>query len=258
MRLFFVSGYSALSLLLLVPMAKAGDADFTVHRKLVLAKKTDGFDGSLEVWRDKRLTDADLKIMREHDPDSDPANGPRFKAVPVKPAVIRLKSEDGHLIQSLILEKPMAEIEAKNIGMKGQRIFLVTQDFGIGMGSYNGPITRILEVTPKSAAWAEALDRRSGKKTRISLMRSLKSAWSFTPAKTGGVEDILEARSYPDETSDGFTTSFSRYHRDRRGWTTRVRTEPGLWESEDDDGRVGYSLPAPKVSFPPGFEETNR
>lgn len=237
---------TALFLLLLVSMANAEDADFVIHRKLGLTKEADGFAGSLEVLRDKRLTDADLKDIQEHDPDSDPTDGPRFKAVPMKAAVVRLKSETGQLIQSLALEKPVADLEAKNIGMKNKRIFLVTQDFGMGMGSYNGPITRILEVTPKSAAWVEALDRRSGKKSRISLMRSLKSGWNFTPAKKEGVEEILEARCYPNETLEGFTTSFSRYHYGRQGWTRLTSTEPRLWESEGGDGGLRYSLPALK------------
>jgi len=216
--------------------------DYIADQKILLTKKIDGIDASLEIWRDKRLSAADINLMREHDPDNDPTRSLKFKITPVRPAIVVLTSSgsgDSHTIQSLPLEKSYATINDKYIDGLHKRIFLVTQDFGIAFGSYNGPITQLLEVRGNSINWVKALNKNSNTNVQMSLLRSLKSAWNFDP-KTN---DILQIRCRPSDSPETFVTYFSRYHYDDRGWTLITRSEPMYWEAEDGDRELGTSLP---------------
>jgi hypothetical protein len=243
---YLIKATYLLKLLLILSVANAApiqpkNPDYIADQKILLTKKSDGIDASLEVWRDKRLSTADINLMREHDPDNDPTRSLKFQKIPVKPAIIALTSngsDDSHTIQLLPLEKPYATINDKYIdGFK--RIFLITQDFGIAFGSYNGPITQLLEINGNSMNWVKTLDKRSNINVQISLLRSLKSAWNFDP-KTN---DILQIRCRPSDSLDTFITYFSRYHHNDRGWTLITRSEPMFWEAEDGDKELGVSLP---------------
>ena len=97
---------------------KPNSSDFAVHQTLVLAQKSDGIDGSLEILRDQRLTELDIKALQEHDPDTSPENSTRFKNNPLKPARLLLKSNDGQVLQSLHLEKPYATLEIAETTVK--------------------------------------------------------------------------------------------------------------------------------------------
>ncbi len=218
---------------------------FVVHQKILLTKKIDGIDGALEIWRDKRLTNSDIKLLREHDPDQNPTRSLKFLNLPVKPALVALVSYEHskahHTVQLLPLEKTYANIKEKNIGNASKRVFLVTQDFGIEFGSYNGPITQILELDAHSIAWAKAFDKKSHKTVQISLMRSLKSAWNFDPNNLNN--DILVVHCRPDGSFEEFATYYSRYHYDGLHWTLFSRSEPFFWEAEDGDQELGSTLP---------------
>jgi hypothetical protein len=221
---------------------KPSAPDFIVHQTLVLTQKSDGLNGSLEIVRDSRLTETDIQILQAHDPSTNPDNFPGSDNKPIKPARLLLKASDGQLIQSLTLEKPYANMEAVDIGA-GTRTFLVTQDFSTGMGSYNGPVTQVLEATPNSIDWAKV----RGKTSPISFMRSLKSDWTFAPTPDG--KDILSADCRPDANADHFYTTFSRYHRSKTGWVRVARTEKLFWEIEGNIGESDSTFPSRK-KFP--------
>ncbi len=223
--------------------------DFIVHQKISLTQKSDGFDGVLEILRDSRVTDSDIKLMQMHDPDLDLSKKSKFKSTPLKSAVVRLASRNGQVIQSLNLENPYASLESITTVEPGKRTLLLTEDFGIGMGSYSGPITRILAITSRSIKWATAKNQKTGEEIQISLMRSLKTAWNFAPSVNGSGKDILKVSCRPDEAVTKFITTFSRYHRDKHGWTFATRTENLMWEADDSDQGLGYSLPEFKM-FP--------
>ncbi|MGK5085524.1 hypothetical protein WDW37_19725 [Bdellovibrionota bacterium FG-1] len=231
----------------LASTTNAANPNFVIHQNLPLSKELDGFDGRLEILRDSRLRGADIKMMKEHDPDSNPERAPRFKTHPLRMAVVQLKSGSANVVQSITLDKPYANLEAVTIGEKGRRYYFLTQDFAIGMGSYNGPITQILEVTSQAITWAKARDLATHKESPISLMRSLKTAWNFASSKNGKDKDILEVSCRPadskDASKEGFITTFSRYHHSSQGWTLVEKSENGFWEAEDGDQRLGYALP---------------
>ena len=133
---------------------------YTSHQKISLTQKEDGVVGVLEILRDVRLTALDIKSLEVHDADFSLSDSKRFKSIPMKSAVIRFTTDRQQEAQVLDLEKPLASIEAVSIE-NDKRIFFLTQDFGIGMGSYNGPLTEILEITPHGLVWAEAFDQKT-------------------------------------------------------------------------------------------------
>lgn len=224
-------------------------SDFVVHNKVILNKELDGFDGTIEILWDKRLTDEDIKKLHGNDPSIDLLHSQLFKDTPLKQSIIRVKSNEG-AIQVTTLEKPIASIELISIGQPHKRIALITQDFSIGMGSYNGPITQILEINSGSIGWARAHNLQTGKQNTVFLMRSLKTAWNFILNRNK--KDILKVSCRPENLkSNSFVTTFSRYHYNDKGkgWLLAEKSEHGCWESDDSEQRLGYVLPDQK-KFP--------
>jgi len=119
----------------------------------------------------------------------------------------------------------------------GHQTFLLTVDYTAEAGSYNGPITWLLEVDGGQLKFIEATDRTTGKTDRIALMQSLKRSWQLVPAPPGspGTKDILYALSQPGDSADGeFITIYRRYFFDGSRWIRVSREEKGL--SEFDGG----------------------
>jgi hypothetical protein len=112
---------------------------------------------------------------------------------------VRLLSKNGKELSRLYLDKFFASIETEKINNHGKRMILITQDFGIGMGSYNGPLTKILKIEKNKISWTKAYNSKSKKSESISLMRSLKTAWNFGPKNRLGEVDILKVSCRPDE-----------------------------------------------------------
>jgi hypothetical protein len=215
-------------------------AGYQVVQSLALIQSTDGIDGALEVLRDDRLTSDDIKKIKEHDPDpgQNPLEGARFKSDPAKVAVLHLKNSSDKFIAELELEKADAELAAQDLRDGGHRVIFVTQDYSAGMGSYNGPITQILDIGPTNILWAKTTDIRTGEKTEISLMQSLKTGWGLRPSKAGKGRDILKASCRPTDLSDAngnliFNTTYSRFHRDHQEWKVVKKVQKNeLWENE--------------------------
>lgn len=226
-------------------------ADFVVHQAITLTRQYEGIEGRLEIVRDQRLKDSDIKAIQERDLDTSFENSPRFKSDPLNMARLLLKSQDGHLLQSIVLDKPYAALEAVDV-QNNERVILVTQDFSVGLGSYNGPITQILNIEGSAMSWATACEHETNckNKKKISLMRSLKTAWNFASSKNGKSKDILEVSCRPSDFLDPlgqpvFVTKFSRYHKVDGNWVVASRSEKKFWEAEDN-GRgemLGYALP---------------
>jgi hypothetical protein len=138
--LFFISACAS------SPSNQTDVVPFVSHQKLSLSQASDGRDGTLEVLRDRRLTTDDINRLEQHDPDNDPSHDSEYSDTSLKKARLELKAEDGHVVSSMELEKPYAKLDAVPISPH-HRAILVTQDFSIGMGSYNGPITKVIDVS---------------------------------------------------------------------------------------------------------------
>ena len=218
---------------------------FVSHQKVELLKRYDGINGTLEVLRDRRLTTDAIARLEQHDPDNNPSRDSEYSKTSLRKARLELKTPDGRVLSSIELEKPYAALGAVAIDPH-YRAVLVTQDFGIGMGSYNGPITKIIDVSHGTLAWSKARSR--SKDSEITLMRSLKSAWNLTPAPVG--QDILEVSCRPEGDASRFITTYSRYHYDGAKWTVSSRRKRGFWEADDGNQQLGATLPE-ATKFPP-------
>jgi len=194
------------------------EVGYVIQQSVKLSQAQDGFEGRLDLLVDEVLIS---KV-----------------ALAPKVALLQLVSSHNQVLQKLLLEKPIAEIKTADFSDIGNRLILVTQDFSADFGSYSGPISKILEISNDTLHWAEAWSAQN-KSTKISLLRSLKTAWSFAPSKNGKSKDILKVSCRFDPGSEGeFKTVFSRFHREKTGWQVTERSKPILWERENDSSAL--------------------
>jgi hypothetical protein len=123
----------------------------------------------------------------------------------------------GTVVEPQELERPLARLERTHLYADDRATYLVTVDYSAGFGSYNGPITFLLEVTAGRLNWLKATEEKTGGSERISLMQSPKTVWKIVPGARGSGRDILEAACRP-ELPDGsqpgevaFRLSYVRY-----------------------------------------------
>jgi hypothetical protein len=102
--------------------------------------------------------------------------------------------------------------------------FILTRDYSMGMGSFNGPISYFLEVS------------RDGIRYILphGLMTSLKTAWAIAPNGSGS--EILSKKCRPDfDKSDSDRMEFKVIHErftfEDGSWHASLREQPGFWES---------------------------
>jgi hypothetical protein len=158
-------------------------------------------------------------------------------------AALRVVKHDNTVVDSIELERPLARVSKVSVyGTPARDTFLLTVDYSAEAGSYNGPITFLVEVEGGHLKFLEATDRTTGKADRIALMQSLKRTWQLVPAPRGSVgKDILYALSQPsDATANEFVTVYRRYFFDGKAWIRVSREEKGL--SEFDGGPPSRTL----------------
>lgn len=145
------------------------------------------------------------------------------------PAVLQLQGCKGELLDSLTLESPLAKLD--RTALRGVRTptVLVTVDLTAPAGSYSGPLTKPVQVDGNRLVYAQAR-AVDGTVLPIVLAQTGKAAWK--KLRVGAADQLLAVRSEP---RDGdFTTSYRRYVHGKQGWTVRVRSQPGLWESDGE------------------------
>lgn len=143
------------------------------------------------------------------------------------PAVLRLQGCHGELLDSMTLEAPLAKLESGLLHGPRSPTVLVTVDLTAPAGSYSGPLTMPVQIVGNRLSYAQA---RAGDGTLqpIVLAQTGKAAWK--KVRVGAADQLLVVRSEP---RDGdFTTSYRRYVYAKQGWTVRIRSQPGLWESD--------------------------
>lgn len=145
------------------------------------------------------------------------------------PAVLQLRGCQGELLDSLTLESPLAKLDRTALRGVGTPTVLVTVDLTAPAGSYSGPLTKPVQVEGNRLAYAQAR-AADGTVQPIVLAQTGKAAWK--KVRVGAADQLLAVRSEP---RDGdFTTSYRRYVHGKQGWTVRVRSQPGLWESDGE------------------------
>ncbi len=124
--------------------------------------------------------------------------------------------------------------EEQIIGILKQQIFLypdrskptfiLTRDYSMGMGSYNGPISYFWEVSSQGIRYI----------LPHGLMTSLKTAWAIVP--TNSASEILSKKCRPDFEKSGsgpmeFKIIHERFTFEEGSWQMRLREQTGFWES---------------------------
>lgn len=102
--------------------------------------------------------------------------------------------------------------------------FVLTRDYSIGWGSYNGPISYFLEVSGNGIRYI----------LPHGLITSLKTTWAIVPTNTAS--EILSKKCRPDfDKSDSgsleFKVIYERFAFQDGSWHTTLREQSGFWES---------------------------
>ena len=143
------------------------------------------------------------------------------------PAILELRGCKNQLLDRLKLEGPLARLSLHPIRGAPQPTFLVSVDLTAEAGTYNGPLTLLVQVVHKHLAPAAA-QTPDGHTEPIHLAATGKAAWKKKPVRN--VDDFLSVSCQPS--NSGFVTSYSRYHPERSGWVVKTRSEAGIWESD--------------------------
>lgn len=154
-----------------------------------------------------------------------------------RPAMLRWVAIDGSVRATLNLERPLARLDSSHsVANEPPR---VTVDYGIGSGSYNGPITRWVIPKEGRLQWVKAKDA-SGEDIEVSVMDSLKTAWRRIPRKDGSL-DIYEIACRPNFTEnpssdeeETFRVIYTHIRFARGTWSSMTLVKEGFWEADED------------------------
>ncbi len=135
----------------------------------------------------------------------------------------------GQLLDHLILAAPLARLDPTPLRGAPAPTYLVSVDLTAALGSYSGPLTIPVQVINRYLQPAVAT-MPDGRPEPIHLALTGKAAWKKITIKE--VDDLLSVNSQPQD--GNFMTFYRRYHPTRDGWQVRVRSAPGLWESDSE------------------------
>ena len=249
LRIPFVLLHCALSLFCLGGCFAQGFTDgaqaprssqYKTTARLPLSQASNGIDGYLELLQDARLTPELTGLIwgtGEIDINDDPKLV-EFKSNPPHNGAIQVVDRAGRILEVKNLERPLAKLRSAQLYRDARLTYLLTVDYSAGAGSYNGPITSLVEVKNGHLRWLQATELGTGKTGEISLMESLKTTWRLVAAPGGKGKQILLAQCRPDWSSvkddPDFTTQYARFYFDGSKWLAKVRTVKGI--SEFDQG----------------------
>jgi hypothetical protein len=224
---------------------------YAVVSKLPLSQSENEVEGKIQIMEDSRLTPQLRKSLwntgaLDTGIDDDPTLAAFRREAPHN-AQLRLIGADGAVLEVSSLERPLARLDVAKLYGTARLTYLVTVDYSAGFGSYSGPITMLVEVHNGHLRWVEATDKGTGKKEKISVMKSLKTSWKIADSVSGATKDFLEAACRPDmkrkvfassdpnvQTSDDdFTLRYTRYYFDGSRWVRVSRQKPGFSEFEE-------------------------
>jgi hypothetical protein len=211
-------------------------------QSIELHQKENGTDGTVQVLVDRRLSaDSIREKFWGHGPwelnlDEESDLYKNFSDRPPLNAKVRIQDESGKIFAERRLEHPLAKLEPWNPDSVINQLFLLTEDYSAGFGSYNGPITSLIQIFDESFHDVNALNAQSHKEEPIEFMKSLKTDWQIV--RRDGKVEILKVACRPnfDDTSyaGSFVIIYTRFSFDGRRWFKNVREEAGYWEEGDD------------------------
>jgi hypothetical protein len=203
---------------------------YRIYKQFSLPAQVAGAAGTLQLLVDKRLNSRTLTHYGQYAQDR--LDHPESR-VP-KNGILRYVNVSGEAVSTLKLEKPVVNLERYSESKGDTELFVLTEDWGIEFGSYNGPISNLVVVSGGHISKIETKVGGGTKREKISLMRSLKNGWK--KVKGGEFPDILEVSCHPDFDYSGpdarFQVTYSRYHFNGGEWMVKTRTVSGFWEDE--------------------------
>lgn len=207
---------------------------YAVAQTFLLQQKPDGLNGVLRLLMDARLTvSVQEELWGKGDwsfvfPPSD-SLFKEFSSLPPGNAKLAISDNDGKLVAERSLEKALAKLQEWDPAHSGNREFLLTVDYSAGWGSYNGPITTLLQISNGTFHDVEALNGNTGQEEPIHMMRSLKSDGKITKSEKG--EEILSLSCHP-KNDNNFVLDYTRYSFNGARWLEYKRQDKGFWESD--------------------------
>jgi hypothetical protein len=206
---------------------------YKLFQGLPLNRYSNGIDGLILILLDERI--AGLPAELRHDGyagiislDIDFSNSPPayFSHKDVKQALLLVVDDERRILYSEQLGRESARLDRVFLYEdRRKQTFIVTRDYSIGMGSYNGPISYFLEVSETGIRYI----------LPHGLMTSLKTAWIIK--QTGASTEVISKKCRPDfstATPDSlqFEVIYERFYTLNGSWQTELRSEPGFWEAE--------------------------
>ncbi len=148
---------------------------------------------------------------------------------PLQNGRLRLVGQDGHVVAVASFGEPLARIATAYLYGTQFPTYLVTVDYGIGMGSYAGPATTLVEV-------------RGGKMTDLPIVlgQSLKNDWRIVAASHGVGKEIEVVQCHPNfknpnwAASSAFVVDYRTYRFVNGQWRDKLAERIGYWEADDD------------------------
>jgi hypothetical protein len=211
--------------------ARAQDA-YSVAQQFEL--RQDNIHGKIELLMDVRLTaTVREELWGKGDwsfvlPSSSELSK-KFSQSPPRNAILRITNDTGQVAAERELGVPLAKVEVWTPTAKGGQKYLLTADYSVGVGSYNGLATTLLEVHNATFQDVEAFDAGTGQKEPIRLVRSLKSDWRIVADDRA--PELLSLSCHPQNDA-GFVLDYVRYRFDGARWLKYKRQEAGMWESD--------------------------
>jgi len=219
----------------LSPLAAQQDnsAAFVIYQNIPLDAKECGIIGTLQILQDKRVTPEYRQTwgnsaypMIALGPDNGFVKS--IEHHPLNNGRIRLLGQNGHVIAEDSFTEPLAKIATAYLYGSNFPTYLVTVDYGTGIGSYSGPATTLIEV-------------RSGRLIDIPifLVSSLKNAWRIVPDARGAGKEIETVSCHPNfknpnwSKTEEFMVDYSTYSFVRGTWHEKSNEKIGFWESDD-------------------------
>jgi len=239
------------------PIKKLVNQEYSLYEFEELYNEINGIEyGELQILVDKRILDPRLirwerfLLIRERtldygqDQEWFNTRGQLLKSfreslekAQLKNSVLRLVDGNGRVLEKRELKGPYAEIDKTYLYSDNKPTYIISEDLTASMGSWNGPVSTLIEIKNGKIKELEYRSAKSDQKNHFFLMRALKSDWRIIDSGKGKGKEILSVhmeRTYDEKTGElGELIRYRRYSFNGDEWIKLERTEEGWWESVD-------------------------
>lgn len=216
-------------------IAEIGGIDFSQHKiyqKIMLNELSNNINGALLILIDKKLNGIEANIKKEAYYNHEELeidwniNNITFSADGFNEAYLLVIDKYFNILYTEKLGRESARIDRifpyKD---KSKPIYILTRDYSIEFGSYNGPLSYFFEVNKNGIQYIFP----------EGLVTSLKSKWFFIEKE--GLKEILYKTCRPalNESVDNpsFFIEYTRYSQSNNSWRKSSHKRKGFWENDN-------------------------